>query len=335
MKRCSLVLLPLFAFTLLIGSDTGLNTIPINMKYLGEVPPGNSPVRFAASVLKNVVTPDSHVELHGTPVITPDGTQVFIEMQQKDLKTDRYHKTIMIIRYRDGAWQPMETAPFSGTHDDGTITLSPDGKRLYFSSDRRVPGHPDRTGRDLWVVHRTDTGWSDATHLDGPINSDRIEGRIVLAGDNHAWFYRRFEADDGSGDIMECRFIDGTFTEPERLSGTINSSSFDVPGLASDDGSWLIFYSNRDFPDKAGIYITFRDTNGNWQKPEFLPPEINGCGLTFSTSLSPDGQYLFFLNRLTHEDRLPRNPGERPEGIYWMPFPPLLEHLKSSVSCSD
>ena len=83
------------------------------------------PVPFAPSLLKNEITADTHVELHGAPVFLPDGSQFFIEMQRKLPESDRYRKTIMVVHYRDGAWQAMEPAPFSGTWNDGTVTISP------------------------------------------------------------------------------------------------------------------------------------------------------------------------------------------------------------------
>ena len=153
MKSVLSILLILFAIGMhnaFASESTSLNE---KLLQLGQTP-AEHPVPFAPSLLKNEITADTHVELHGTPVFLPDGRCFFIEMQQKDSETDRYRKTIMAVQYRDGAWQEMKPAPFSGTWNDGTITLSPDGNRLYFSSDRPVP--EKRTWRWLW---RSGTWW--------------------------------------------------------------------------------------------------------------------------------------------------------------------------------
>ena len=327
MKQLTLVLFPLLAISVLFGSVTAADTIPVTMKYLGEATPGNNPVRFAAGMLNNKISRDEHVELHGAPVIMPGGTELYVEMQTKNRGTNTYRKTIMVSRWQNQKWQPLVPAVFSGTFNDGTLSLSPDGKRMYFSSDRPVTGKKESPDRDIWYVERIGDSWSVPVHLPRPINSDRIEGSIVFSGADRVFFFRRFKRENGSAQIMESRIVNGQFTTPKILPGTVNSADFDVPVLASNDGHWLIFYSNRGFPEAAGLYITFRNNAGQWTPPTFLPPFINDCGMAFTASLSPDKQYLFFLNRLTSETRIPTKPGERPEGIYWMQFPSLLEQL--------
>ena len=83
MKSVLSILLILFAIGMhnaFASESTSLNE---KLLQLGQTP-AEHPVPFAPSLLKNEITADTHVELHGTPVFLPDGRCFFIEMQQKD-----------------------------------------------------------------------------------------------------------------------------------------------------------------------------------------------------------------------------------------------------------
>lgn len=82
--------------------------------------------------------------------------------------------SIYVTRYRTGRWSTPQLAPFSGRFPDMDPALSPDGRRLYFTSIRPVAGTP-RVDTDPWYVDRTPAGWSEPIHLGPEINTEDDE----------------------------------------------------------------------------------------------------------------------------------------------------------------
>ena len=85
-------------------------------------------------------------------------------------------------------------------------------------------------------------------------------------------------------------------------------------------------------PDSYGgtdYYISFRDDNDNWSEPVNMGPSINTDGnREYSASLSPDGEYLFFMSQraMVKPEKLTRDIMEKAyfdignanSAIYWV-----------------
>lgn len=72
---------------------------------------------------------------------TSDGkTSIFAESAEFFPFTRK--ATIYVSQYVDGKWTTPVVAPFSGTCSDIDPFISPNGRRLYFSSIRPVEGVP-------------------------------------------------------------------------------------------------------------------------------------------------------------------------------------------------
>jgi hypothetical protein len=130
------------------------------------------PRLFAAGV---VSTPDN--EFGG--VFTPGGTEFYFT---KSVPRS-YFYMICVSRFRNGRWSAPDVAPFSGRYRDFDAVISPDGSRLFFTSDRPVDGRP-KTDYDLWVVDRTPDGWGEPRNLGAPVNTDSNEwfASVTAAG---------------------------------------------------------------------------------------------------------------------------------------------------------
>lgn len=82
-------------------------------------------------------------------------------------------QTIMVARPAEGgAWAAAEVAAFSGTHGDRAPRFAPGGLRLYFTSNRPAPGHPEGD-MNVWVVDRRDdgSGWSAPRMVPPPVSA--------------------------------------------------------------------------------------------------------------------------------------------------------------------
>ncbi len=125
--------------------------------YLGENPPGGSPALFAPGIV-------STNSREWSMASTPDGLELFF-----GVVTDE-RSWILHTQEVDGAWTELAVASFSGNYNDYDLTMSPDGNRLYFTSNRP----PDLAGpvlenSDIWYVDRSDGGWGEPVRFPDPV----------------------------------------------------------------------------------------------------------------------------------------------------------------------
>ena len=85
-------------------------------------------------------------------------------------------------------------------------------------------------------------------------------------------------------DVFKSRFIDGHYSEPENLGGSINSEFAESNPYIAPDESYLIFTSHgrSDGYGKYDLYISFRKTEGSWTKAKNMGNQSNSkeplCG---------------------------------------------------------
>jgi len=277
--------------------------------YLGQRPPGNKPELFGSGVISQ-----AGFELHSSLAVSLDGKEMyFVKLVRGESSSQN---VILWTRYENGQWVGPDVAPFSGEYNDVTPSFSPDGTRLYFSSNRPRNGSDEtRTDRDIWFVERDASRWGPPTLLGGPVNSTFSEGSVSLADNGSMYFYRSVGRDRGSGEIYRSVLVDGLYSDPKRLSGGVNTDDYEnFPSIAPDE-SYLVFYA-RGGADGAGQYVTFRRDDGSWSAPVSMGDAINAGATAFSLSFSPDRKYVFVLRRSDASSTAGED--EFIEGIYWV-----------------
>lgn len=224
---------------------------------------------------------------------------ILIMIQFNCEKIDRYNITEFRGPYL-GQKLPGDTpelfAPgiVSTRHYENSITISPDGTKLFFASYRPVEANaPPRKDWDIWVVHRTKEGWSQPKNLGSTINTDGRESSPSVTLDGTLYFKR---SASGSSDIYRSRFVNGQYGEPEKLGDAINSeTSEDYPFITPDE-SYLLFSSWRrpHGYGEADLYISFRQSDDSWIPARNLGDIINTDAHENCPFVSPDGRFFFF-----------------------------------------
>ncbi len=241
----------------------------------------------------------SDMELNAA--FTPDGRTIYFTKRTPRLQL----WTILESRFVRGRWSTPAVASFSGQYSDFDPIVSPDGSKLFWSSNRPIEGQPSASF-DLWMVDRTPTGWSEPRHLDGPVSSPASDVYPSVTRDGTLYFASTRPGGSGSYDIYRSRLVNGRYGEPENLGDSVNSRFSDGDPYIAPDESYLIFVSyNR--PEGLGdgdLYISF-NRNGTWSKAENLGPSINSSALDFCPIVSPDGRYLFFTSERGFADHPP------------------------------
>lgn len=238
--------------------------------YLGQPAPGATPVQFAPDKI-----PASGVFGFS---FSPDGKECVFG----------HYPPIKITKETNGSWPAPVVAAFSGTYGDVEPHITPDGNRIYFSSER--PPSKSRSDLRLWYVDRTESGWSAAKMIEPPLSETSFMYPSVAANGN--LYYTGNPGANGA--IFVAKFSNGSYQKPERLSDSINVAGMPAHPFIAPDESYLIF-------DVAvsgyirDLLICFKKADGTWTRAKNLGSPINtSAGSEMCPFVSRDGKYFFF-----------------------------------------
>ncbi|UCC38611.1 MAG: ankyrin repeat domain-containing protein [Candidatus Aminicenantes bacterium] len=275
----------------LLSAKSAVN-IPRNFpalkgEYLGMKKPGSTPEIFAPGILLNIL--NNHIYL----TFSPDSKQIY-------WYADTYlpYRFIWFMEEKDGTRSIPQIAPFSGEYYDRAPSYSPNEEILIFQSRRPIE-KGGKLSYNIWFVEKINSGWSKP-------HCYEIKGLAVspsISKDGTIYFQGSIQGKNiGTMDIFCIKRIDGKYTEPENLGPAVNSRFFEVNPYISPDQSFIIFSSIRpeNYHQRHELYISFRTKENTWTKAKNMGEVINdGTGWVTSSTLSPDGRFLFFAKR-TH-----------------------------------
>ena len=209
-------------------------------------------------------------------------------------------------RQADGSWSAPARVALGGEFSDLYPAISPDGRRMVFTSYRPVPGEPaaPAPNASLWVVTRTRRGdWSEPQYLQGMgipgqyhsqtgfDASGALYYRVAMPGERFDptfvsyWTGRAFEAPVA---YMPVNF----------WSGRVGDTLFVWGGQPRPDGRAVILevsrYDSRHRPGPADLWITCESERG-WTIPRPMPDSINTAGNENFVFFAPDAKRMYFV----------------------------------------
>ncbi len=207
MKNIGLTIYFILFISYVFSSMCTQNDTPLlKCPYLGQKPPGMTPVVFAQGI---VSTEKDEIN----SIFSPDGKEFFFS-RDTYRNTSRAGKdyAIMYMRLEKTGWTKPKVPSFSANCMCGDMFMSSDGQRLYYCSDRPLAGkNTPKNDADIWMVERTSTGWTEPVNLGNLINSERNEWYPSLT--NHGTLYYSSGRENGYGgqDIYYSNYLDGKF----------------------------------------------------------------------------------------------------------------------------
>ncbi len=255
--------------------------------HLGQEPPGMTPVVFATGL----ISLDDERELNA--VYSPDG-RIFMFSRE----IDGVFKMFFSFRRSDDTWQEPRMAGPSKTypnHRDVDMAFSPDGKWLYFISDRPLPGYSlDRY--NIWRSEITRYGLIAPEPLGPEINGPGHELYPMLVADGSLYFSAARDDTYGGLDSYRAQYNEGQFETPINLGPSINSTASEGDIYVSPDETYIIHVSNgrADGLGESDLYISFRESDGSWGQTENMGETINSAMADYCPMVSPDGKYLYY-----------------------------------------
>lgn len=226
----------------------------------------------ALEPLSQINTPDGW---EAQPALSADGTELFFSAVNAQSIQDRSGNPTMDIwcskRDSTGNWSSPQLlpAPINTTFNDKSPFLHPDGRTLYFASDR-LPGGG---GYDIWICRRDSTGqWQEAQNLGMPLNTEEDEHGMVVSTDGREGFFASRRAGTKGLDIL-------SFPMPPNFQP---DDVFLVKGVLTNvDG---------DIPSDAKLYLQYA------QSKEITEIQIsNEDGRFASVVRAQDGQDVLLI----------------------------------------
>ncbi len=205
----------------------------------------NSPV--------NIGTPINTLKHDATGGLSLDGKTIFIYRTEGNKNGDLYTSKLNA----DNKWEePKKLSISQSRYIERHATLSPDGKKLFFSSNRSG----GKGGRDIWLSEKAEDGtWGTPVNININTEYDE-EAPYILSDGNTFYFSSKGYKNMGGYDIFKCTLQkDGTFSEPENIGFPVNTVEDDVfffP-VSNED----MAYFTRRKTDNADIYKTIFPTN--------------------------------------------------------------------------
>lgn len=158
---------------------------------------------------------------------------------------------------------------------------------------------PDPFGiyyEDIFQSNRDSLGWQKPFSLSN-INTNTHDAAIALSADGNSLFVYRDNGDD-HGDIYVSRFENNQWTSPVKLSGEVNSYSWEGSCSMTADGKYLYFSSERGggYGGKD-IYRATLLSDGSWGNVVNLGDSINTKLDEDAPFIHPDGVTLFYSSK--------------------------------------
>jgi tetratricopeptide (TPR) repeat protein len=217
--------------------------------------------------------------------ISSDGMFMFI--YRNDPSTARGGEIFMSKKASSGKWKAPEilAKPINTSYYEDAACLSPDGKTLYFVSER-----PGGLGRgDIWVSTRLGGGWGDPVNLGAPINTPYDENGLYLTPDGkNLFFCSNGTTSMGSYDIFRTsKGFDGKWSVPINLGYPINSVGMESKFVTTVDHKTAYISTVRDsgLGERDIMRIDLSNYNVFTGENTFLPAKASFNGKI----LTPDG----------------------------------------------
>ena len=181
----------------------------------------------------------------------------------------------------------------TGNLNEGTCTLSADGRTLIFTSCQRS----DVIGScDLYVSYKRGSEWSKPINMGPRINTRAWESQPSLSADGRTlYFVSRRPGGQGNSDIWVSRLqADNSWGYPTNLGPTINTEEDDLSPFIHVNGRTLYFASEGHLG--LGSFDLFKTEweQGKWSEPENLGYPINDPGSQVSLFITADGTRGFY-----------------------------------------
>ncbi|MBL7922764.1 MAG: PD40 domain-containing protein, partial [Bacteroidia bacterium] len=238
------------------------------------------------------------------PSFTVDQKEIIFTRDIRDSRAYEGHQEDFFISIlKDSSWITAKSAgaPLNSSLNEGGPSISADGRALFFTACER----PDGKGScDIYLSQRMPDGtWSKPVNIGAPVNTSAWETQPSFSSDGKTlYFIRGTYTNDRErrrvSDIYMSTFqMDMTWSEPVRLSDSINTEGIEESVFIHSDNQTL-YFSSDGHTGMGGldIFMCRRLEDGSWGRAINLGYPINTANDENSLVVSADGLRAYFAS---------------------------------------
>jgi outer membrane protein OmpA-like peptidoglycan-associated protein len=236
------------------------------------------------------------------PVLTADQEEMIFTRRLAGGPND--DEDLMISHKNDrGRWMPPESISknINTRLNEGTCTISADGRRLIFTS---CVGRDGIGSCDLYQSQKTGDDWTEPKNLGHMVNSPDWESQPSLSADGRTLYFvsDRRGGSIGRRDIWVSTMNDkGDWTRAKNVGKPVNSVYDEISPFIHANSRTLYFASNG-LTGFGGydLFYAEKDTADAWGTPVNMGAPVNNHEDQFSLFITADGKKGYY----SHEEAL-------------------------------
>ncbi|MCK5068450.1 MAG: PD40 domain-containing protein, partial [Bacteroidales bacterium] len=172
---------------------------------------------------------------------------------------------IWISQFNGKMWSPAAAVKgdINSNSNEDHASFSPDGRHIYFSSDRRG----GEGGLDLWYSERQrDGSWGEAVNMGGEINTDQDETSAFMApsGDRFL-FASKGHFNMGGYDIFRCELEENMqWSQPTNIGFPLNTTADNTYYVPINNGLQALYtrFTNEGVGRRDLWYVEILEAEG-------------------------------------------------------------------------
>lgn len=233
---------------------------------------------------------------------------------------------VFLARGSGRDWEEPRPAAFSDPRwRDSDPWLTPDGRWLYFVSNRPAPGRDAaRDDLDLWRAPVRDGRIGDLEHLadassPGEELGPEVHGEALVFNSTRPGGPARLA-------LYRAALADGRPGTAQALPAPFNDGLAQGDLTFSPDGAVALFWSIRGDTREPDLFAVRREGD-RWGEAVRLPAPFNAPGMDFTPSFSADGRTLYWASQRMADGRAPAADGRGSADVYAAPASLLHSRL--------
>ena len=250
----------------------------------------NASANFSPSPLPDII---NSFAMQYFPILSVDGNTLIYTRRLGDSPADD-EDIVISTKNADGTWrQPVSLSENINTrNNEGTCTLSADGRTLIFTS---CLGRPGFGSCDLYISEKQGEEWSEPVNLGREVNSSAWDSQPSLSADGRTlYFISNRPGGIGNRDIWIASKDDkGRWMKPVNAGPLVNTIHDEVSPFIHPNNR-ILYYATNGLPGFGGFDIYYSEWDEGWQKPENIGAPINSGDDQVSLFIDSQGEKGYY-----------------------------------------